>query len=60
MRPYADSSLNVTAELKEAFNNLNSQGEFDTKRIEAVGVAGDSEEYAVKVKGVGLDEEKTT
>ena len=60
MRPYADASLNVTAELKEAYNNLKSQGEFDVERIEAVDLAADSEEYVVKVKWVGLDMEETT
>ena len=43
MRRYADASLNVTAELKEIFNNLTSQGEFDMWRIEAVGFAADNE-----------------
>ena len=60
MRPYADASLNVTAELKEVFNNLKSQVEFDMKRIGAVDLAADSEEYVVKVKWVKLDEEETT
>ena len=60
MRPHANASLNVTAELKEVFNNLKSRGEFDMERIEAVDLAADSEEYAVKVKWVGLDEERTT
>ena len=60
MRPYADASLNVAAELKEVLNNLKSQGEFDMEKIEAVNLAADSEEYVVKVKWVGLDEEKTT
>ena len=32
---YADVSLNVTTELKEAFNNLKSQGELDMERIKA-------------------------
>ena len=60
MRPYADASLNVTVELKEVFNALKSQGEFDMERIEAVYLAADSEEYVVKVKWVGLDAEETT
>ena len=60
MQPYADASLNVTTELKEIFNNLKSQGEFDIERIEAVDVVADSEEHAVKVKWVELDEEETT
>ena len=60
MRPYADASLNVTAELKEIFNNFESQGEFDMEMIDAVDLAADSEEYVVKVKWVGLDKEETT
>ena len=32
MRPYADASLNFTAELKKIFNSLKSQGEFDIWR----------------------------
>ena len=60
MRQYAGVSLNVIAELKEVFNNLKSQGEFNMERIEAVDLAADSEEYVVKVKWVGLDEEETT
>ena len=44
MRPYADASLNVTAELKEVFNNLKSQGEFDMERVEAMDLAADSED----------------
>ena len=59
MPPYAHASLNVTAELKEVFNNLKSQGEFGMERIEAVDLAADSEEYVVKVKWVGLNEEET-
>ena len=50
VRPYADASLNVTAELKKAFNNLRSQGEFDMERIEAVDLAVNSEKYVVEVK----------
>ena len=60
MRPYADASLNVTAELKEVFNNLKSQGELDMERIEGADLEADSEEDVVKVKWVGLDEEETT
>ena len=60
MRPYADASLNVTAELKEVFNNLESQGDFDMERIEAVDVAANGEGYVVKMEWVGLDEEETT
>ena len=60
MRAYGDALLNVTAELKEVFNNLNSRGEFDMERIEAVDLAVDSEQDAVKVKRVGLDEDKIT
>ena len=60
MRPYADASLIVTAELKEVFNNLKSQGEFDMERIEAMDLEADSEEYVVKMKWVGLDEEEST
>ena len=51
MRPYADASLNVAVELKEVFNNL--------KRIEVVDLAAGREEYVVKVKWIGLDEEET-
>ena len=36
------------------------QGEFDMEKIEAVDLAADSEEYVVKVKWVGLNEEETT
>ena len=43
MRSYADAALNVTAQLKEVFNNRKSQGGFDTERIEAVDLAADSE-----------------
>ena len=60
MQPYADASLNVTAELKEVFNNLKSQGEFDMEMIDAVDLAADNEEYVIKVKWVGLDEVETT
>ena len=60
MRPYADASLNFAAKLKKIFNSPKSQGEFDMERLEAVGLAADSEEYVVKMKWVGLDEEETT
>ena len=59
VRPYADASLTVAAELKEVFSNLKNQGEFDMERIEAVNLAADSEEHVVKVKWVELDEEET-
>ena len=42
------------------FNNFKSQGEYDMERIEAVDLAGDNEEYVVKLKWVRLDEEETT
>ena len=58
MRPYADASLNVTAELKEVLSK--SQGEFDIEKVEALGLAADGEEYVVNVKWIGLDEEETT
>ena len=58
MRPYADASLNVTAELNEEFNNLKSQGELDMQRIEAADLGAEGEEYVVK--WVGIDEEETT
>ena len=60
MRPYADASLNVTAELKEVLSNLKSQGEFDIEKVEALDLAADGEEYVVNVKWIGLDEEETT
>ena len=60
MGPYADASLNFAAEMKKILNSLKSQGEFDIERLEAVGLAADSEEYVVKMKWVGLDEEETT
>ena len=60
MQPYADASLTVTAELKEVFNNMKSQGEFDMEMVDAVDSAAGNEEYVVKVKWVGLDEEDTT
>ena len=60
MRPYADASLNFTAELKKIFNSLKIQGGFDMERLEAVRLMADSEEYVTQVKWVGLDEEETT
>ncbi|CAN0195025.1 unnamed protein product, partial [Ascophyllum nodosum] len=60
MRPYTNALINVTAELKEIFNNLKSQGELDMERIEAVYLVANSREYVVKVKWVGLDENETT
>ena len=54
MPPYADTSLSVTAELKEVFNNLKIQGEFDMERIEAEDLTADSDKYVVKVNWVGL------
>ena len=59
MRPYTNALINVTAELKEIFNNLKSQGELDMERIEAVYLVANSREYVVKVKWVGLDENET-
>ena len=59
MPPYADASLSVTAEPKEVFNNLKIQGEFDMEIIEAEDLTADSDEYVVKVKWVGLEEETT-
>ena len=60
MPPHADTSLSVTAELKEVFNNLKIQGEFDMmERIEAEDLTAESDEYVVKVKWVGLEEETT-
>ena len=60
MRPYDDASLNFTAELKKVFNNPKSQNEYNMERLDAVGLTADGEEYVVKVKWVGLDEEETT
>ena len=33
MRPYADASLNFTAELKKVFDNPKSQDEFNIERL---------------------------
>ena len=61
VRPCADASLNLIAELKKLFNDLiNSQSEVDMKRLEAVDLTTGSEEYVMEVKWVGLDEEQTT
>ena len=43
MRPYADASLNFTAELKKIFNSLKSRGGFGMERLEAVRLTADSE-----------------
>ena len=60
MQPCADASLHVTAGLKEVFNNLESQGEFDRKMIKVVDLAADCEKYLVQVKWVRLDETEIT
>ena len=42
MRPYVDALLNVTAELREVFNNLEGQGKFDMKKAKAMDFAAGS------------------
>ena len=61
MRPYADSSLVVGAEVREVFKMTKHQGEFDIADVISVGKdPARVREYRVHIAWVGLEDEKPT
>lgn len=58
--PYADESLEVTAELQEVFRSMNEQGGFQVQAIRAVTVSSNScTNRIVHVKWAGLNKSET-
>ena len=61
MRPYADSSLVVGAEVHEVFEITNHQGEFEIADMISVGKdPAQVGEYRVEIAWVGLEDEEPT
>ena len=61
MRPYADSSLVVGAEVREVFEMTKHQGEFETADVISVGKdPARVGEYWVQIAWVGLEDEEPT
>lgn len=44
MPPNVDASLNLTSKIRDVFDSLKSQGEFDVDKVEAMGQAADTQE----------------
>ena len=59
MRPYADLSLVVGAEVREVFEMTKHQGEFETADMKGIGKDPERVgEYRVQITWVGLEDEE--
>ena len=60
MRFYSDDALELTAELKEAFQHAFTQGEFEMAAIADLAIVEEGSGFEVEVEWAGFDTEENT